>query len=205
MMRRCLILIFCLLGLGLSSGAEDHDRYILFMTGPADGFYAGKPDKISADNFTGIMRNFEGLPGSRIRVGLSCAFSYLRNSPEKVQQSLRNFLNAAEQTDTPITVKLDGEAWWEGRPDLWNWWDPDLPGYDPKNAMNVEWTGWGPEHAIKVAWRDWGRQLRVRPPPNLMSPEYRQACHEAIKPLVQIILEWHNALPAEKKRSARGR
>jgi hypothetical protein len=200
--RLFLLAICCLTLFAVRSPAAercDHDRFILFMTGPSEGFNVGRPDQFTAGNFEKIMRNFEDLPESNVRIGLSCIFSYFRNSPEQVQASLRNFLAAAEQTDTPVTVKLEGEQWWDARPDLWNWWDPSLPGYNPENAWNVEWTGWGPEYAIKVAWRDWGRQLRVRPPPNLMSPAYRKACHEALEPLAQIILKWQDALPDDKK------
>jgi hypothetical protein len=96
-------------------------------------------------------------------------------------------------------VQLDGEQWWMARPDLWNWWDRDLPGYNPANASNVEWSGWGPEYALKIAWRNWGKQYRIQPPPNLMSPQYRQACHAAMEPLVREIVRWRDALPAEKR------
>jgi hypothetical protein len=101
--------------------------------------------------------------------------------------------------DTPVMIKLDGEQWWQNRPDLWNWWDPQLPGYDPDNRNNVEWRWWGPEYALKIAWRNWGRQLRVLPPPNLMSPAYRKACHEAMDALMPILMDWYTALPEDKK------
>ncbi|MEA2068205.1 MAG: hypothetical protein U9P12_03295, partial [Verrucomicrobiota bacterium] len=105
-----------------------------------------------------------------------------------------------EAANTPVWIKLDGEQWWGARPDLWNWWDPSKPGYDPENARNVEWTGWSSDRAVKIAWRDWGRQLRVLPPPNLMSPTYRKACHEAMERLVPIVAKWHTRLPEKKKR-----
>jgi hypothetical protein len=96
-------------------------------------------------------------------------------------------------------VQLDGESWWDGRPDLWNWWDPTKPGYSPDNRPNVEWTDWSPDDAIKIAWRNWGRQIRVLPPPNLMSPRYRAACHEEMAVLIPVVLEWWQALPADKR------
>ena len=63
----------------------------------------------------------------------------------------------------------------------------ELVGYEPARlshrriASNVEWTNWSSDSAIKIAWRNWGRQLRVLPPPNLMSPRYREACHEEMR------------------------
>ena len=104
----------------------------------------------------------------------------------------------AEHYDIPIVIQLDGEQWWGNRPDLWNWWDPARPGYDPQNRENVEWSQWGPEHAVKIAWRNWGRQIRVLPPPNFMSPSYRKACHDEMRVLVPLILQWWRELPKEK-------
>ncbi|HTY57932.1 MAG TPA: hypothetical protein VMF59_03905, partial [Bacteroidota bacterium] len=99
-----------------------------------------------------------------------------------------------------VVVQLDGEQWWGARPDLWNWWDPDRPGYDTANRMNVEWFGWGAQYAMKIAWRNWGTQIRVLPPPNLMSPRYRAACHDEMRLLIPVVLQWWNRLPVEKKR-----
>ena len=52
---------------------------------------------------------------------------------------------------------------------------------------------------MKTAWRNWGKQIRVLPPPNLMSPLYRQACHDEMRVLVPLILDWWMKLPDEKK------
>ncbi len=199
------VFLWILLGIGtlLASAAPAQServiRYLLFMTGPNEGFSPQRPERITPEAFRELMKHFDGLPPSHIEVGLSMIVSYLHHPEAKTATALRRFLEAAEATDTPITVKLDGEQWWGARPDLWNWWDPDAPGYDPDNARNVEWTDWGPEHAVKIGWRNWGRQLRVDPAPNLMSPEYQAACREAMEPLLAIIHEWWRDLPPEKK------
>ncbi|MBI4417966.1 MAG: hypothetical protein HY563_04260, partial [Ignavibacteriales bacterium] len=135
----------------------------------------------------------------RVRLGIGAIFSYLNESREQCTSGLLKFLSLAEQYDMPVVVQLDGEQWWEARPDLWNWWDPERPGYDSQNRWNVEWMGWGPEHAIKIAWRNWGRQIRVLPPPNFMSPTYRRACHDEMRILVPLVLEWWKKLPDDKK------
>lgn len=152
-----------------------------------------------SDDFTQISREFKPTPGASVRVGVSAIFSYLRQPREQSVEDLRQFLRRAQETDTPVVVQLDGENWWDARPDLWNWWDPARPGYSPKNRANVEWTGWSADDAIKIAWRNWGQQIRVLPPPNLMSPRYRAACHEEMRVLIPIVLEWWRALPAKKK------
>lgn len=134
-----------------------------------------------------------------VRLGVAAIFSYLHESGDQCKSSLLNFLSLAERYDIPVVVQLDGEQWWDGRPDLWNWWDPARPGYNPENRRNVEWTGWGAEHAMKIAWRNWGSQIRVLPPPNLMSTTYRQACHDEMRSLVPLVRQWWKELPEEKK------
>src|SRR5262245_35771234 len=135
----------------------------------------------------------------RPRVGVGAIISYFRQSPDKTIDQLRRLLTLCEQHELAVIVQLDGEQWWMARPDLWNWWNEDLPGYNPANASNVEWSGWGPEYALKIAWRNWGKQYRVQPPPNLMSQQYREACHVAMEPLVREIVRWRDQLPAEKR------
>jgi len=185
----------------LAALEQPDQRYLIFMREQNVGLKEGEPETITEESFREVARHFPAFhPDSEILIGMGGIFSYFRYDIAVVEESLRRFLAAAERTEVPVWIKLDGEQWWEARPDLWNWWDPSLPGYDPDNARNVEWTWWSPEHAIKIAWRDWGRQIRVLPPPNLASPEYRRATHEAMERLVPIILEWYEDLPANKKK-----
>jgi hypothetical protein len=154
----------------------------------------------SSPKFIGeVRRRFANSPDAQIRVGVSRIFSYLRQPREEVVRDLKSFLSAAQTTGTPVVVQLDGENWWQDRPDLWNWWEPNERGYSPANRSDVEWTGWSSEEAIKIAWRNWGNQLRVTPPPNLMSPAYRAACHEEMRVLVPIVMHWWKALPANQR------
>jgi hypothetical protein len=96
-------------------------------------------------------------------------------------------------------VQFDEVHWRDARPDLWNWWDPESPGFDPANRQNVEWDGWGPEHAIRISWINWGRQVRIKPAMNLMAPRYREACHAEMRLWIPLVLDWCHRLPAEKK------
>jgi hypothetical protein len=152
-----------------------------------------------ADAFAQIHQEFGGGRAGKVRVGISGIFSYLHHPRDRVVADLREFLRLARDTDTPIVVQLDGEQWWGHRPDLWNWWDPNQPGYSPANRANVEWTNWSSDSAIKIAWRNWGRQIRVLPPPNLMSARYREACHEEMRVLLPVILDWWRELPAHQQ------
>jgi hypothetical protein len=132
-------------------------------------------------------------------VGIGTIISYLATPPEETVRKLKHFLNMAEKYNLPAVIEMDGINWWQARPDLWNWWDEKMPGYNPDNRNNVEWTDWTADSAVKIGWRNWGRQLRVGPMPNLMSPVYLEACHAEMKRLVPIILDWWQALPAGKK------
>jgi hypothetical protein len=140
-------------------------------------------------------------PGSSagVRLGIGAIFSYLSESRDQCRSRVLEFLSLAEQYDIPVIVQLDGEQWWEARPDLWNWWDPGRNGFDPGNRRNVEWTGWDSSYAMKIAWRNWGSQIRVLPPPNLMSLRYRQACRDEMHVLIPLVLDWWKSLPAAKK------
>ncbi len=61
-------------------------------------------------------------------------------------------------------LQFDFHLAWKNRPDLWNWFDPDHPGYNPNNKYNVEWHGWdGPPN--KVRYLNWGVLERL--PPNM--------------------------------------
>lgn len=179
---------------------QPDQRYLLFMRTQGVGYNEGKPHTVTPDVFEEVAEHFPRFdPQGEILVGVGGVFSYFRYDIDAVEASLRRFLKYAEATRTPVWIKLDGEQWWDARPDLWNWWDPEQPGYDPGNARNVEWSHWGPEHALKIAWRDWGRPLRVLPQPNLASPEYRAAVREAMERLVPIIVDWYNELPEDRK------
>ena len=179
-----LVALACWSRLAQAESAERDVKYLVIMK------------RVVGDQFD---RDFAELPDSSIMVGMGKIFSYLQYDKEEITRSLREFLNHSVETDTPVMIKFDGENWWDRRPDLWNWWDPVAPGYNPENAKNVEWTGWSSDYAIKIAWRNWGRQIRIQPPPNLMSPAYRKACEEGMDELMPIVMEWWENLPEEKK------
>ena len=134
-----------------------------------------------------------------LRLGVSAIFSYFQFPRETLAGHIARFLRAAEELDLPVVVQFEGEHWRDARPDLWNWWDPKLPGFDPENRRNVEWDGWGPEHAIRVSWINWGRQVRIRPAQNLMASRYRDAVHAEMRASIPLVLDWWRRLPAEKK------
>jgi len=184
------ILLSCVLELGSSVTAAEPTQFIVVNLAPGGS---------TPTAFEEVRRIAQKRDSERFGLGIGGIFSYLAQPRQRCQAQLAEFLALAQRHQIPIVVQLDGEQWWSGRPDLWNWWDPNQPGYDPQNRYNVEWSGWGPEHAIKIAWRNWGRQIRVLPPPNFMSPPYRQACHDEMHVLVPQVLDWWKGLPSDQK------
>ncbi|HTO93397.1 MAG TPA: hypothetical protein VMM80_03470 [Bacteroidota bacterium] len=173
-----------------AAGAGDREQFVVVNIIPGEQY---RPI------FEEIARLYPDSASRRIRVGIGAIFSYLNQARERTRGDLRAFLSLSGEFDIPVVVQLDGEQWWDGRPDLWNWWDPSRPGYDTSNRQNVEWSGWSPDSALKIAWRNWGKQLRVLPPPNLMSHRYRAACHAEMRALIPDVLAWWSSLPAAKK------
>ena len=77
---------------------------------------------------------------------------------------IRSAFTAAREHDVAVMLQFDFHLAWKNRPDLWNWFDPDKPGYSPNNKYNVEWHGWdGPPN--KVRYLNWGVLERL--PPNM--------------------------------------
>lgn len=174
-------------------------RYLFFNIAPGADWKQGQPDTFSRAMFDEVVNTLRVPDNPRLRVGVSFLFSTLETPTNVLAQSLRRLLAASEEAEVPVLVALDGQNWWQHRPDLWNWWDPNLPGYNPSNVFNVEWTGWSPTQAVKVGWRNWGRQLRVAPAPNIASPKVMAAHLDGLSALVPIIAEWQRRLPAPRR------
>lgn len=146
-----------------------------------------------------IANTFESRQGGKMALGAGMIVSYLSQPPAEIEKRLRNFLEMAEDHSIPIVLEMEGINYWQARPDLWNWWMPDKPGYDIDNKKNVEWSSWSADDAVKVGWRNWGSQHRVLPMPNLSSPAYLEACETELKRLIPIVLDWWKELPEDKK------
>ena len=169
---------------------ETADQYILLNL---------RASEMQADTLKKIKALKDSAEPGSPRLGVGIIISYFRNTPAENLEFLRRLLKLCQEQELAVIVQLDGEQWWPARPDLWNWWDKNRRGYDPANAANVEWSDWGSEHALKIAWRNWGRQVRVLPPPNLMSQRYREACHVEMQPLVEEVVRWRSELPEDKR------
>jgi hypothetical protein len=197
------------------------------------------PDSITQASFDNII-NTVGTKGSASRrLGISVQIPLFYTPTSGSTAFLQKLLSMCEANDMPVAFALDPFEFWEGiislklqprscnyragRPDLWNWFDPNSPGYNSSNVHNVEWTSWDRFNAIslisplqnfevanflrticsssatQIAWRDWGRQFRVAPQPNLASKSVTDAHSTALFSFSQIVAEWYNKLPEEKQ------
>ena len=186
--------------------AADFDRpqYICVNKGygASNGWVVNNPQSFTQKSIDDILAAFGGQRGSDARK-LCVSFNLwtLFNANESTMlASLDALLALALANELPLSLSLDPTQWWDDRPDLWNWFDPEGAGYNPANVANVEWFGPSPENATLISWRNWGSQFRMGTPhPNFASAAYREACAASVSPLAARIAEWYRALPEGKK------
>jgi hypothetical protein len=174
-------------------------RYIFVNNAPGVVWDQNRPESITRAMFDDIRDTVRAPENPQLRLGVSFVWSVLQSPPETTAAGVRRFLALSEATGMPVLVNFDVCNWWEQRPDLWNWWDSAKPGYDRKNAENVEWTDWTPDTAVKVCWRNWGSQLRVAPAPNLMSQRVITAQLEGLRPALAVVAAWYRSLPQDRR------
>lgn len=140
--------------------------------------------------FIAVSQRLKNQSSLSVKAGVSLFLCYLQKPIGQVQDQLVKFLSLADKYNLPVMIQFDGIDYQNAYPELWNWWDPSQPGYNPTNVNNVEWTSWTPDSAVKLGWRNWGSQHRVGPMPNLMSPAYLNTCSSQLKILIPILLNW---------------
>ena len=138
------------------------------VTTPARNVMSGEPRYLifwSAPEKAGELAERVGMKGDGktrlLGFGLPNATYELE---EQLPSRIRSAFAAAREHDMAVMLHFDFHLAWKNRPDLWNWFDPDKPGYNPNNKYNVEWHGWdGPPN--KVRYLDHGVLERL--PPNM--------------------------------------
>jgi hypothetical protein len=118
---------------------------------------------------------------------------------EQLPSRIRSGFAAAREHDMAVMIHFDCHLAWKNRPDLWNWFDPNKPGYAPKNWYNVEWHGWGgPPN--KVRYLNWGVLERMAPNMCFTSKEIRAEIRRIVSKIIGPVLREEIAkLKAEGK------
>lgn len=178
-------------------------------------FFTFDPKNASSINQAELdvaLARLNGTRGSadgkrRLCVGVDFWVEYDADVPTMLQ-SVDALLALALANDLPVSLSIDATQWYSTRPDVWNWWDEALPGYNPVNRMNVEWSAYDPTNATSIAWRNWGTnpsdpaasQVRLlSPAPNFAATAYRAAAAQSMAPVAARVAAWFAALPPERR------
>ena len=159
-----------------------------------------------------ILAQLNGTRGSadgkrRLCLGTDFWVEYDADVPTMLK-SMDALLELALANDIPVSLSIDATQWYSTRPDVWNWFNSELPGFAPENRMNVEWSAFNPLNATSIAWRNWGTdpahpaasQVRLlSPAPNFASTAFRTAAAQSMAPVAARVAAWLAALPPERR------
>jgi len=184
---RSIVLILSVCLFCIPSNAEKPQRY----------FYLNA--SFQTYNYEKINELFGPQGEQETAVGNAILIYIFEKPLQEFVSSLEKHFALAEKYDIPVIVELDPITFWDSVPELWNWWDPDKPGYNPANRENVEWTSWSSDDAVKIGWLNWGCQVRLKPMANLFAPAYQAAVRERMTTLIDLTYSWYKSLPKGKK------
>ncbi|MGC8641341.1 MAG: hypothetical protein ACP5XB_15865, partial [Isosphaeraceae bacterium] len=170
---------------GKAPAASEGPKYLLFWSSPEKAGELAERVGLKGDGKTRLL-GF-GLPNP--------TFELEAQLPSRI----RGAFAAAREHDMAVMLHFDFHLAWKNRPDLWNWFDPNKPGYDPNNKDNVEWHGWdGPPN--KVRYIDHGVLERVAPNMCFTSKKVRAEVTRIVSKIIGPVLREEIAkLKAEDK------
>ena len=100
---------------------------------------AGKPDLSGIRDLVARLGTSGDGKTRQLAVGAAIPIFV---SDASIIHEIRLRFDIARQTNVAVHFNVDDHIGWDKRPDLWNWYDPDKPGYNPANEKNVEWYDW---------------------------------------------------------------
>jgi hypothetical protein len=154
---------------GGEAGAMSEPRYLIFWRAPEQA-----PDLVRQLGRNGDRR-------SRL-LGFGLPMSAF-DDEKQLPGGIRTVFAIARTNDLAVMLSFDFHVHWRSRPDLWNWFDPNQPGYKAENRRNVEWFGWdGPP--AKTRYLNWGAVERIAPPPCLTSAAYRSEVRRLVREVI---------------------
>src|SRR5579862_3356713 len=159
---------------GPSSDGSAAPRYLLFWRAPEQA-----PDLIKTLSEQGDGRT------RLLGFGVPCAtFVQEKQAPDTIHRAF----TVARRYGLAVMLHFDFHVEWSNRPDLWNWFDPMKPGYNPDNQRNVEWFGWdGPP--ARARYLNWGEVQRMPPPmcftSKMVRAEWTRLIRDVIAPPIK--------------------
>jgi len=144
-------------------------RYLLFWRTPEQA-----PDLVTTIGIQGDGRM------RLLGFGVPCAtFAQEKQVPDNIHRAF----SVARQHNLALMLHFDFHLAWSNRPDLWNWFDPKQPGYNPDNRLNVEWFGWdGPP--ARARYLNHGEAQRMPPPMCFTSTRIRAEWTRLIRDVI---------------------
>ena len=176
---------------------KDMTLYAKYWEGPKKYIFINDYDWSYLES--SINGTFGSSVGNDVAVGQAVLFYIFERPLEKHLSTLGKHLAEAEEQEVPVLIQLDPITFWDGVPELWNWFDEGVSGYDDSNRENVEWTSWSSSDAVKIGWLNWGSQIRLKPMANLFSPKYQAAVRERMSAMLGTVSGWYKSLPDNKK------
>ncbi len=153
----------------VEAAATSEPRYLLFWRAP--------------EQTAELVRKLGSQGDGRSRLlGFGIPISPFDEEKQLAARIHMAFATARAQ-NLAVMLSFDFHIHWGSRPDLWNWFDPKLPGYNAANGSNVEWFGWdGPP--AKTRYLNWGVVERLSPPPCLTSAAYRSEVRRLVREVI---------------------
>lgn len=81
--------------------------------------------------------------------------------PGRLETVVSQAFEVAKKRNLAVYFSIETHYEWSPRSDLWNFFDPSQPGYDPDNKKNVEWIDWDgtpfvARDGVPHRYLDWG-------------------------------------------------
>ena len=134
-------------------------KYLIFWGGPKQ-----VPDLLARIRTTG--------DGKSTQLGFGLPFATFEQEKE-LPAAIHDAFQTAKKYNVAVILNFDDHFMWKNRPDLWNWFDPEKPGYNPANKENVEWSDWkGTPN--KARYINHGSPVRLAPGMCFSSPILRK-------------------------------
>jgi hypothetical protein len=110
----------------------------LIIWGPYPG---DAPDPLDRIGPLATMLGTTG-DGETRQLGFGPGIPFWVRNELSIRQAIQRAFDTAKRTNVAAHFLVDDHIGWDERPDLWNWYDPAKPGYNPDNKKNVEWYDW---------------------------------------------------------------
>lgn len=155
---------------------SDETQYLIFMPPNDAKIYEATNSYDGIDQWARKIKEQIGSSGSSKR---KLGFAILiplwlldKAAPDKMQQVIRDAFRVGRDRQMAVFFSIDSHCAWDNRQELWNYFDPKLPGYNPQNKSNVEWSDWQGT-PYRHRYLDWGAPQSLAPPICVNAPKIR--------------------------------